>query len=74
MAHICRMETTVAWALIILMAKSTAIAAAFTLAYVAHYGFGFSREEIRIPALVVASVIALLMVVDFFGKKSRKLK
>jgi hypothetical protein len=68
------METTVAWVLIILMATSTAIAAALTLAYVAHYGFGFSREEIRIPALVVASVIALLMAVDVFGKKLRKLK
>jgi hypothetical protein len=66
------METTVAWVLIILMATSSAIAAALTLAYVAHYCFGFSREEIRIPAVVVASVIALVMAIAFFGKKLRK--
>jgi hypothetical protein len=57
-----------------LMATSTASAAALTLAYVAHYGFGFSREEIRIPAMVAASVIALLMAIEFFGKKLRKPK
>jgi hypothetical protein len=68
------METTVAWVLIILMATSTASAAALTLAYVAHYGFGFSRGEIRIPAVVAASVIALLMAIEFFGKKLRKPK
>jgi hypothetical protein len=72
MAHICRMETTVAWALIILMATSTAIAAALTLAYVAHYGFGFSRDEIRTPAVVGAAVIAVLVAAELFGKKLRK--
>jgi hypothetical protein len=66
------METTVAWVLIILMATSTASAAALTLAYAAHYGFGFSREEIRIPAVVGAAVIAVLVAIEFFGKKLRK--
>ena len=55
-----------------LMAMTTATAAALTLAYIAHYDFGLSREEIRTPAVVVASVIALLTAVEFFGKKFRK--
>jgi hypothetical protein len=66
------METTVAWVLIILIATSTASAAALTLAYVAHYGFGFSREEIRTFAVVGAAVVAVLVAVEFFGKKLRK--
>jgi hypothetical protein len=39
------------------MAACTAIAAALTLAYVGHYDFGFSRQQIRFPALVAAGVI-----------------
>ena len=55
-----------------MIATSTASAAALTLAYVAHYGFGFSREEIRTFAVVGAAVVAVLVAVEFFGKKLRK--
>jgi hypothetical protein len=51
------METTVSRALTFVMAACTAIAAALTLAYVGHYDFGFSRQQIRFPALVAAGVI-----------------
>ena len=56
------------------MAMSTASAIALSLAYIAHYDFGLSREEIRTLAVVVASVIAFLMAVEFFGKKLRRPK
>jgi hypothetical protein len=46
-----------------------AIVAAVSLGYIAHYYFGFSRQEIRTPALRVAAIIALLLAVEFFGKK-----
>jgi hypothetical protein len=36
--------------------------------------FGLSRQEIRIPAVVVAAVITSLVAVEFFGKKLRKPK
>jgi hypothetical protein len=48
--------------------------AALTLAYIAHYEFGLSRQEIRTPAVVGATVIAVLVAVEFFGKKLRKPK
>jgi hypothetical protein len=60
--------------LIFVMAASTAIATARTLAYIAHYDFGLSRQEIRTPAVVGAAVIAVLVAIEFFGKKLRKLK
>ena len=51
-----------------------AIVAAFSLGYVAHYDFGFSRREIRTPALIAAAVIALLLAVEYFGTSLRKPK
>jgi hypothetical protein len=51
-----------------------ATAVALSLAYIAHYDFGFSREEIRIPALVGAGIIALLVAAEFFAESLRKLK
>ena len=54
------------------MAAFTANAAALSLAYIAHYDFGLSRQEIRTAALVGAVVIAVLVAVEFFGKKLRK--
>lgn len=66
------METTVDRVLSYVMAAFTASAAALWLAYIAHYDFGLSREEIRTPALVGAVVIAVLVAVEFFGKKLRK--
>jgi hypothetical protein len=42
------------------------------LAYIAHEDLGVTSEEIRIPALAAASVIAALLAAEFFGKKLRK--
>jgi hypothetical protein len=44
--------------------------AALTLGYIAHYDFGISRMEIRIPevvgAVIIAFVIATPVTIDFF--------
>jgi hypothetical protein len=66
------METTVDRVLDYVMAAFTASAAALSLAYIAHYDFGLSREEIRTFAVVGAAVVAVLVAVEFFGKKLRK--
>ena len=50
------------------MAVVTAWAAAITLGHIAHFEFGFSRQQIG------AAVIAALLAVEFFGKKLRKPK
>jgi hypothetical protein len=46
------------------------------LGYIAHYNFGLSRLEIRIPAVVgaviIAAVIATLVAIDFFSRRLRK--
>ena len=60
--------------IIIMMATSTTTAVALSLGYIAHYDFGLSREEIRTPALVGAGITAVLVAVEFFGKKLRKAK
>jgi len=56
------------------MSGIAATAVALSLAYIAHYDVGLSREEIRAPALVGAGIIAVLVAVEFFGKKLRKAK
>jgi hypothetical protein len=66
------METTVDRVLAYVMAAFTASAAALSLAYIAYYDFGLSRQEIRTAAVVGAAVIAVLVAVEFFGKKLRK--
>jgi hypothetical protein len=66
------MEKTIDRVLSLMMAMGVAAAIALSLAYIAHYDFGLSREEIRTPAVVGAAVIAVLVVVEFFGKKLRK--
>ena len=66
------MEKTIDRVLNIVMAMSTASAIALSLAYIAHYDFGLSRQEIRTPAVVGAAVIAVLVAVEFFCKKLRK--
>jgi hypothetical protein len=68
------MEKTLDRVIGIMMAATTATAVSLSLAYIAHYDFGFSRQEIRTPALVAAAVIAMLMAVEFFGKRLRKPK
>jgi hypothetical protein len=73
LAHIRRMEKAVS----LLGFLRPVISAAFValwLAYIAHYGFGLSREEIRGAALVGAGVISALVAIKVFGKKLRKLK
>jgi hypothetical protein len=68
------METTVGRVLSFLMSVGVAAFTALSLAYIAHYDFGLSREEIRTPAVAAAVVIAMLMAVEFFGKRLRKPK
>ncbi|WP_298256818.1 hypothetical protein [Bradyrhizobium sp.] len=46
--------------------------AAIAIGYVAHYDLGFSLNEIRGAAALVAIVIAALTCIDFFGKRLRK--
>ena len=57
-----------------LMSVVTAAITALALALVAHFDFGLSREEIRSAAMVGAGVVTMLVAVEFFGKKLRKLK
>jgi hypothetical protein len=66
------METTVGRVLYFLMSVVAATFTALSLAYIAHYDFGLSRQEIRTPAVVGAGVISVLMAVEYFGKKLRK--
>jgi Na+/melibiose symporter-like transporter len=68
------METTVGRLLASLIAVGAAAIAALSLGYVAHYDLGLSRQEVRIPAVVAAAVIALLVAIEFFGKKLGKPK
>jgi hypothetical protein len=55
-----------------LMVLSTAAFTAVTLAYIARYDLGFSREEIRAFAVTAAGVGVALVGIDYFGKKLRK--
>ena len=68
------MERPVDRALLFLMSVVTAAITALALAPVAHFDFGLSREEIRSAAMVGAGVVTMLVAVEFFGKKLRKLK
>jgi hypothetical protein len=51
-----------------------ATAVALALAYIAHYDFGISREEIRAAALIGAGFIVALVAGEFFAKRMRRLK
>jgi hypothetical protein len=68
------MEKTIGKLLSFLMFVVTAAFTAVTLAYIAYYELGLSREEIRTLAVVAANVAVALVVIEFFGKKLRKLK
>ena len=48
--------------------------AAASLAYIAHYGLGLSRMEIRTASMAVAAAVAILLAVGFIGEKFGKLK
>jgi hypothetical protein len=64
------MKTTVGRVLALLMAAGAAIGTARTLAYVANYDFGLSGQEIRTQAVIAASVIAVLVVLQFCASLS----
>jgi hypothetical protein len=68
------MQATIDRVLVVIMSVASATMAAVTVGYVAHHGFGFSREEIRTPALVGAIVIGALLAVEHFGEKLRRPK
>jgi hypothetical protein len=68
------MEKAVDSVIAFLMSVVAAAVTALSLAYIAHYILGLSRQEIRTPAVVGAAVIAVLVAVEFFGKKLRKAK
>jgi hypothetical protein len=70
-AHNRRIETIVDRVLVVVMSVATAVGAALTVAYVAHYDVGFSRQEIRTPAVSGAIVIGALLAVEHFGKKRK---
>jgi hypothetical protein len=68
------MEKAIDRFLTLLLAVSAAAFTAVTLAYIAYFDLDLSREEIRTFAVVAASVAVALVVIEFFGKKMRKLK
>ena len=67
-----KMEKAIDRFLTLLMAVSGAAFTAVMLAYIAHYDFGLSREEIRTFAVIAAAVGVALVVIEYFGKKLRK--
>jgi hypothetical protein len=60
--------------IVVMCSGAAAFLVAATLGYIAHYDFGLSRQEIRIPAVTGAAIIALLVATEYFGKKLRKPK
>ena len=58
------METTVGRVLSYVISVVAAAFTALSLAYIAHYDFGLSRQEIRTPAVVGAAVIGMVVAVD----------
>jgi hypothetical protein len=57
-----------------LMSAAGAAVAAVAVGYIAHYDLGLTRLEVRTHSLVIAGLIALLLAVDYYGKKLRKPK
>jgi hypothetical protein len=68
------MEKAIDKLLSCLLFVAAAAFTAVTFAYIAYYDLGLSREEIRTFAVVAASVAIALVVIEFFGKKLRKLR
>jgi hypothetical protein len=64
--HIHAMEMTVGRVLSIMMIMASA--AALTLAYVAHFDFVLSGDEIRFFAVIAVSVITALVVMNFSAR------
>jgi hypothetical protein len=55
-----------------MIATNVAIVVSLSLAYIADDDFGLSPQAIRIPAVVGAAVIAVLVAIEVFSKKLRK--
>jgi hypothetical protein len=68
------METTVGRVLAVFLSVAATVTAALTAGHTARYDLGFSPQQIRTQALVVAIVIGLLLAIDHYGKKLRKPK
>ena len=68
------MEKAVDRVVRVVMSRVGAAAVALSLAYIAHYDYGFSREEIRAAALIGAGFILTLVAGEFFVETLRKLK
>jgi hypothetical protein len=66
--HIHAMEKTVGRVLSIMMIAVMANAAALRLAYVAHFDFVLSGDEIRFFAVIAVSVITALVVMNFSAR------
>ena len=66
------MEKAIDRFLTLLMAVSAAAFTAVTLAYIARYDLGFSREEIRTFAVTAAAIGVALVAIEYFGKKLRR--
>ena len=58
--------------LTIVTAICVAAYVAVMLDHVANIDLGFSREQIRSTAVITAIVMAMLMAIDFFGKRPDK--
>jgi hypothetical protein len=68
------METTVGRVLAVLLSVAATVTAALTAGYTARHDLGFSPQQIRAQAVVIAIVIGLLLAIDHYGKKLRKPK
>jgi hypothetical protein len=68
------MEPTVGRVLAVILSAAAAVTAALTAGHTARYDLGFSPQQIRTQALMVAIVIGVLLAVDHYGKKLRKPK
>jgi hypothetical protein len=71
-AHIFTMDEDASRFLNYTAAIAGALSAAGLLGYVAHYGLGLSRQEIRAEGLFAACIFAGLVAVEFFSEKCRK--
>jgi hypothetical protein len=54
------------------LAAAGTIVTPASVAFIAHYAFGLSRQEIRTPAVAGAAVIALLLATELVVARLRK--
>jgi hypothetical protein len=60
------MENRLGLVITFAVVAGSAALVAFTLGYVAHYGIGLSRIEIRHSALIATALIAMLLAGELF--------